>query len=376
MVALWQKSIAAAEELDTPLVVVHRDILSQNIEDMADFAKKHGVMLRPHLKTHKTLEIARLQQEHGAVGLTCAKTGEAEVFLEAGFTDLLIAFPLVGPAKQRRLFDLIARFPQAKIATLVDSPELAGELSAHAAQRGVILPVWVKVDSGLRRVGVLPGAPAVELARQAASLPALQYEGLLTHAGHSYGASSPEQVREIGLQEAECLLNSAQELPAGAGGISVGSTPTVRVSGAVPGVTEIRPGNYVFCDATQVRLGVATPERCALRVFARIVSRPAPDRLVIDAGAKTLALDKGAHGTDAVAGFGLIVGHEDAVIERLSEEHGVIRIPEASPLQAGDLLEIIPNHSCPVANLTDELFVLDESGHTETWQVVARGKTR
>ncbi|MGB8954854.1 MAG: alanine racemase [Tumebacillaceae bacterium] len=376
MAALWQTSIATAEELDTPLVVVHRDILRKNIADMADFAKKHGVLLRPHLKTHKTLEIARQQLEHGAVGLTCAKLGEAEVFLEAGFTDLLIAFPLVGQAKQRRLFDLIAHFPHAKIATLADSRELAGELSAQAAQRGVILPVWVKVDSGLRRVGVLPGAPAVELAQQVESLPGLQYEGLLTHAGHSYGASSPEQVREIGLQEAECLLDSARKLPAGAGGVSVGSTPTVRVSGAVPGVTEIRPGNYVFCDATQVRLGVTTPERCALRVFARIVSRPAPDRLVIDAGAKTLALDKGAHGTDAVAGYGLIVGYEDAVIERLSEEHGVIRIPAASPLQAGDLLEIIPNHSCPVANLTDELFVLDDRGRTETWQVAARGKTR
>ena len=375
---LWQRSIDAPEELDTPLVVVHRDVLRQNIEDMADFARKSGVALRPHLKTHKTLEIARLQRELRAVGLTCAKIGEAEVFLEAGFSDLLIAFPLVGPAKQRRLFDLIARFPQAKVATLVDSADLAAQLDSQAAQRGVILPVWVKVDSGLRRVGVLPGAPAAELARQVLGMPALQYEGLLTHAGHSYGASTPEQVREIGRQEAECLLQSAEGLPASisAGGISVGSTPTVRVSGAVRGVTEIRPGNYVFCDATQVRLGVTTPDRCALRVFARIVARPAPDRLVIDAGAKTIALDKGAHGTDAVAGYGMIVGQEEAVIERLSEEHGVVRIPAESTLRVGDLLEIIPNHSCPVANLTDELFVLDDSGRTETWQVVARGKTR
>jgi len=375
---LWQKWLDV-EAVDTPLVVVHRDVLVQNICEMADFAREHGVALRPHLKTHKTLEIARLQLEHGAVGLTCAKVSEAEVFAENGFEQILIAYPVVGARKIERLFGLIRAHKSATIQTLTDSFEQARSLSEAAVSHGVTLSVWIKVDSGLKRCGTQPGEETVALLRAVQVLPGLQVEGLLTHAGHAYGAATPEQVRELGRGEAECLLRTA-ELARAEGlavqAISVGSTPTVRVSGQVQGVTEIRPGNYVFCDATQVRLGVTTPERCALRVFARIVSRPAPDRLVIDAGAKTLALDKGAHGSDAVQGYGTVVGHPEAVIARLSEEHGVVQVPQDSPLQIGDVIEIIPNHSCPVANLTDELFILGKEGRTERWPVAARGKTQ
>lgn len=378
MADLWQNALSA-DDLDTPLVVVHRDVLTRNIEEMAAFAKAHGVQMRPHLKTHKSLEIARLQLESGAVGLTCAKLGEAEVFLANGFRSLLIAYPLIGKIKMQRLFDLIARYPDAELQTLVDSCDHTAALSQRAVEQGVKLPIWIKVDSGLHRVGVLPGAPAVELVRKVAELPGVTFLGLLTHAGHAYGASSSEKVQEIGREEAGCLLQTAEALRVqgiAVPGISVGSTPTVRVSGAVHGVTEIRPGNYVFNDATQIRLGVVSADQCALRVFTRVVSRPAPDRLVIDAGAKTLALDRGAHGSDALSGYGLVVGHPNAVIERLSEEHGVVKVPADSPIRVGDVLEIIPNHSCPVANLTDELFVLDATGNTAVWQVAARGKTR
>jgi D-serine deaminase-like pyridoxal phosphate-dependent protein len=377
MADLWQTLVNG--ELDTPLVVVHRERLLANIEDMAKFAGEQGVVLRPHVKTHKTWEIAQMQLSAGAAGLTCAKLGEAEAFLQRGAKSVLVAYPLVGKRKVERLFDLMARFPEAEVQTLVDSSRQVDELAAEAAVRGVQLPLWVKVDSGLRRCGVQPGLQAVELARHVKRSPGLLLLGLLTHAGHAYGAASYEQVQEIGRSEAQCLLETAAMLRAEGVdglGISVGSTPTVKVSGAVEGVTEIRPGNYVFYDATQVRLGVVAPERCALRVFAQVVSRPEAGRIVIDAGAKTLALDKGAHGSDAVSGYGMIVGHEQAVIERLSEEHGVVRIPEASGIAVGDVLEIIPNHSCPVVNLTDELCVVNSDGSTESWQVVARGKTR
>jgi D-serine deaminase-like pyridoxal phosphate-dependent protein len=377
----WQKGLDAAE-VDTPQVVVHQDILQRNIAEMANFARLHGVRLRPHLKTHKTLEIARLQIEAGAVGLTCAKLGEAEVFLQKGFRDLLIAFPLVGRQKMRRLFDLIESYPQATLQTIVDRAAHAAELAEEAVRRGVVLPLWVKIDSGLKRVGVQPGADAVTLVREVLAMDGLALQGVLTHAGHAYGAAGAEQAAEIGRQEATCLLETAELLRQEGVtvpedfGISVGSTPTVRTSGAVPGVTEIRPGNYVFADATQIRLGAATAETCALRVFSRVVARPEPERLVIDAGAKTLALDKGAHGTDGLTGYGVVVGHPDAVIERLSEEHGVVRVPAACELQPGDLVEIIPNHSCPVANLADELLVIGGHGLVGTWQVAARGKTR
>lgn len=373
----WQERLA--EPVDTPAVVVHYNVLEQNIRDMAAFAMQNGVHVRPHVKTHKTTEIAALQMRYGAVGLTCAKLGEAELYLAQGFREVLVAYPLVGATKLARLFDLLARYPHAHLQTIVDSAAQAEALAHAATQHGVTLPVWVKIDSGLRRCGVQPGQEAVELVRTVRELPALHLMGLLTHAGHAYAAASAEQVRAIGQAEAECLLQTAKLLQAqgmALSGISVGSTPTVQVSGAVPGVTEIRPGNYVFCDATQVRLGVTTADRCALRVFTTVVSRPAPDRIVIDAGAKTLALDKGAHGSDAVQGYGTVVGHSDFVIERLSEEHGVVRIPAASTVQLGDCLEIIPNHACPVVNLTDELLVLHEDGRTERWTVQARGKTK
>ncbi|ASS76156.1 hypothetical protein CIG75_15210 [Tumebacillus algifaecis] len=377
MAELWQTLTTV--EWDTPQVVVHRGRLEENITEMAAFAKAQGVALRPHVKTHKTWEIFAMQAKAGAVGLTCAKLGEAEVFLQRGVTSILVAYPLVGVRKVERLFELLERFPQAELQTIVDCKERAGELAQVTAARGLELPVWVKVDSGLRRVGVLPGEPAAALVKAVHQMPGLRLLGLLTHAGHAYGAASSEQVKKIGQDEAMCLLTTAELVQSDVRielGISVGSTPTVKTSGAVLGVTEIRPGNYVFYDATQVSLGVVTPERCALRVLTRVVARPEAGRIVIDAGAKTLALDKGAHGREGLVGYGLIVGQELAVIERLSEEHGVVRIPENSPIRVGDVLEIIPNHSCPVVNLTDELIVLDDFGARESWDVIARGNVR
>ncbi|MBL0386401.1 alanine racemase [Tumebacillus sp. ITR2] len=386
MTEFWQQEMAkTVDELETPMVLVHRAKLEQNVREMAEFAREHGVRLRPHLKTHKTWEIAELQLAAGAVGLTCAKLGEATVFLERGARDVLVAYPLVGP-KIRRLFELMAQYPQAVLQTLTAELAHAQALSEAAVAQGVQLKVWLKVDSGLKRVGVEPGERAAQLFREMAQLPGLDVQGFLTHAGHAYGAQTPEQVRAIGEYEAHCLLETmalvqsqgeiqSQKQNASSLAVSVGSTPTVRISGAVSGVTEIRPGNYVFCDATQIRLGVVRPERVSLRVLSRVVSRPAGDRIVIDAGAKTLALDRGAHGSDALQGYGLIVGHEHAVIERLSEEHGVVRIPTDSHIRVGDVLEIIPNHSCPVANLTDHLTVLNHDGSLSVWSVIARGQT-
>lgn len=377
---LWQQQIAGGvEELLTPAVVVHEAQVARNIRAMAEFADRHAVRVRPHLKTHKTWEIAAMQLQAGAVGLTCAKLGEAAVFLGHGARDVLVAYPLVGP-KIRRLFELKAQYPEANLHTLTDSLAHAVQLSQAAVAQGTTLGLWIKVDSGLKRCGTQPGQETAQLAREVAKLPGIRLQGLLTHAGHAYGVDTPEQVREIGEDEANCLLRTADLLVAEGEDrpnlrISVGSTPTVRISGTVAGVHEIRPGNYVFYDATQMRLGVATQEQVALRVLTRIVSRPAPDRLIVDAGAKTLALDRGAHGSDALQGYGVVVGHPQAVIERLSEEHGVVRVPVDSTLAVGDVLEVIPNHACPVANLTDCLTVLQADGSLTEWRVIARGQT-
>jgi D-serine deaminase-like pyridoxal phosphate-dependent protein len=369
MERFWQLQSA-----DTPLVMVDYRKLAANLDDMAGFARSHAVKLRPHAKTHKTAEIARLQLERGAVGITVAKVGEAEQLANHGVTDILVAYPIIGQAKLQRLYSLAERI---RLSTIIDSVEGAVALSDFFAQSGKQIDVYVKVDSGLHRCGRLPGNDAAELVRQASALSGVRVIGLLTHAGHAYGALDTEAVQKIGRQEAASLLETAALLPPSNDTyfeISVGSTPTVKISGAVSGVTEIRPGNYVFYDMTQVRLGIVPIEKCALRVLTQVVSRPAPDRIVIDAGAKTLALDRGAHGMEGVVGYGYVVGYPHAAIERLSEEHGVIRVSPDDRIAAGDLLEIIPNHACPVVNLTDELVVVDESGLRDRWQVVARGQ--
>ncbi|MFC4766134.1 alanine racemase [Effusibacillus consociatus] len=364
------------DSADTPMVLVHYGKLIANLDDMAEFAEASRVKLRPHAKTHKTAEITQLQRERGAIGITVAKIGEAEEMAIRGCANILIAYPIIGHSKLKRL---LALAEQIQVSTIIDSLEGAQALSSFFASQNRRIDVYVKVDSGLQRCGKKPGQEAADFTRRIADLPGIRLIGLLTHAGHAYGASEPHLLEKIARDEARSLLDTAALLnQAGlqVSEISVGSTPTVKISGSVPGVTEIRPGNYVFYDMTQVRLGVVPMERCALRILTQVVSRPAPDRIVTDAGAKTLALDRGAHGVEGVSGYGLIVDYPAAEIERLSEEHGVVKVSPADPIQVGDLLEIIPNHACPVVNLADELIVVDDRGLRDRWQVIARGKVK
>jgi D-serine deaminase-like pyridoxal phosphate-dependent protein len=362
--------------METPLVVVHYETLLRNLDRMAAFAREQGVRLRPHIKTHKMPPLAKMQEERGASGITVAKIGEAEVMAAHGCADILIAYPLIGREKIERLLALARK---VRISTLVDSLAGAQALSDAFTREGMRLPIYIKIDSGLHRCGVQPGEEAVQLVRQVTALPGLHFVGLLTHAGHAYAAGDKEELQTIGLWEARSLLETADRLKQEGfvvQEISVGATPTVRISGSVAGVTEIRPGNYVFNDMTQVRLGVAREEDCALRVIATVISRPENNRLVLDCGAKTLALDRGAHGVEGVSGYGKVVGHPECVIERLSEEHAVVKVPETCPLAIGDRVEIIPNHACPVVNLTDQVFVMQDGKIVDVWPVAARGQTR
>lgn len=372
------------QDLDTPALIIDLDKLEFNIRDMADFARQQGVKLRPHLKSHKIPEIARLQVEKGAVGVTVAKLGEAEVMAQAGIYDLLIANQITSPAKISRLLDLAER---VKVGVAVDSLEGAKNLSEAAEARNRQLGVLVEVDSGLRRCGVLPGAEVVELVREIGKLPGLVFEGIFTHAGHAYARENWQQVLEVGRQEGEIMLETARLLTdAGIapGEISVGSTPTAKISGRIAGITEIRPGNYVFYDAIQVALGVVGPERCALTVLSTVISTPAADRLVLDAGSKTLALDKGAHGVSLVKGFGIILDEyglpwSGLTLERLSEEHGVVTITEnvqnaKNRPQFNTRVSIIPNHACTVINLFDQVYAVRGEVVETVWKVAARGK--
>lgn len=361
------------EDLPTPSLFVDVDILQKNIEDMQKFCNQQGIRLRPHIKAHKLVEIGIRQLAAGAVGFTCAKVSEAEAMLAAGPSEIFIANEVVGD-KIPALFNLAEK---VKVIAAVDSLAGAEALSREGSKRNHRLPVRIEIDTGLKRCGLADQGEVLRLARAVEKMPGLQLDGIFTHAGHVYGVTEPQRVAEIGESEGALLVRVAETLRRegiAVHSISVGSTPTARISGKVPGVTEIRPGNYVFHDAIQMGLGVAKEQDCALRVVATVISRPAPDRAVIDAGSKTLALDRGAHGANLVSGHGWIIHQPSLSLERLSEEHGILRLPAESGLKVGARLTIIPNHACTAINLAEGVFAVQGGRVLDYWPVDARGR--
>ena len=336
--------------IDTPALLVDLDRLDGNIGWMAEHARAAGVALRPHFKTHKSVAIAQRQLDAGAIGITVAKLDEAETLVDGGIdAPILIAFQIVAAPKLERAVRLAGRVP---LTLAVDSREGAARLAVAAAAGGRVLDVWIEIDSGLRRCGVLP-ADAAALARVVAAQPNLRLSGMFTHAGQSYAARDTAEVATIAAAEAAAVVESAaaaRQIGIPIETVSAGSTPTARFLDATSGVTEIRPGTSVFYDALQVALGSAPADRRAMSVAATVISRPASDRAVVDAGSKTLGLDKGAHSSDLLTDYGALVDADGAVV-RLSEEHGILRIPADSPLAIGDRVRIVPNHVCSVTNL-------------------------
>jgi D-serine deaminase-like pyridoxal phosphate-dependent protein len=360
--------------LDTPVMVVDEGILHQNIAEMQGFANSVGVNLRPHIKTHKSPQIARLQLQAGAVGITCAKLGEAEVMArEAGVQDILIAYPIVGQPKIERLLSLM---DQVHMTVAVDTLDAATALSNAVVRAGRTLDLYLEVNTGQDRAGQRAGEEALALGKAIAALPGVRIVGVMTHEGHA-GASEPDLIADKAKAAGLALVETA-DLLRRAGvpvtTVSVGSTPSSPFTPTIPGVTEMRPGTYVFNDNTGFRHGRMGPDRCAARIAATVVSRPSPDRAIIDAGSKALAMDP----SPSHPGHGFIIGHPDATIARISEEHGVVLLPtEDEPgFSVGDRVEVIPNHICPTINLTDELFIVRDGKVIDRWPVSARGKVR
>jgi len=359
--------------IDTPALMLDLEQLDKNIQDIIHFSKEHHVAYRPHIKTHKSTEIAKRQIDFGAVGMTVATVGEAEVMADAGIESILIAYPVVLEVKLARILALLDK---TSIIVTVDSQEQASILNDFFGKHHQNLTVWIKVNTGLNRCGVEPNQEVLDLAKHIQTLTALSLTGIFTHAGHSYAATSEAEIKEIALYEAEAVVGSATlceeagiEIPHR----SIGSTPTYKIAGAVEGITEIRPGNAVFYDMIQVGLGAATIEQCALTVIASVGSIK-EGRIVIDAGSKTLNLDRGAHGNENVAGHGYIKEYPDLIIERLSEEHGIIEVNQPVDLSIGELLTIIPNHACTVANLFNTYQVCRDGKVIDQWKVDARGR--
>ena len=354
---------------DTPSVVVELERLRANVERAARAAAAHGVRLRPHAKTHKMLEVARLQLAAGAVGLQVAKLGEAEVLVDGGVADIFVGYPIVGRAKLRRLAELAER---CELSVAVDSLAVAEPLSELARSWDRPLPVMLEVDTGLRRTGAASGASAVELAQRIDDLAGLQLVGVFTHEGHVYGAGDARERETLARQACAALVETADLIRArgiDVATVSVGSTPSFQFALECAGVTEARPGTYVFNDRLQLGLGSAMLDEIAAFVVATVVARPAPDRAVIDAGSKVLTYDPAPDGA-----HGALVGGDGALVTRLSEEHGVVELSAGTDLQVGERVIVVPNHICPVINLADCVDVVENGAVVDRWRVAARGR--
>lgn len=363
-------------------MLVDRARVDRNLERLQQAAGARGLRLRPHAKTHKSVELARLQVERGAVGICCAKLGEAEVFAEAGIEDIRLPYPL-NPVNAERVLDLLDR---TRLSFIVDHEQVARGWSDAMQRAGREVDVLVKVDVGFHRCGIDPAsADAAAFVARVAALPGLRFRGLLSHAGHGYGATSEDAVRAIAEDEARVMTTLADAVRArgvDVREISVGATPTVRYSLQQDGITELRPGNYIYFDRTQVALGAAGWDDCALTVLARVVTKPAADRIILDSGSKTLTNDL-ARGFTPAPGHGVVLQQIDGVqrpdesllIERLSEEHATVRVTGgAHHLEPGDLVRVIPNHSCVVSNMVDAAWLVDGNQVVERLEISARGR--
>jgi D-serine deaminase-like pyridoxal phosphate-dependent protein len=362
--------------LDTPALLFDLDALESNIAEMGSVARVADVRLLPHTKTHKSPEIARMQVEAGAAGITVAKVGEAEVMVDAGLDDVLIAYPIWGEAKLARLRALLER---AAIRVSLDSAEVAEGIGRVGRDGGRDIPVLIEVDTGLHRLGRMPGAPTVDLAMSVARVPGVEVVGLLTHAGHAYRSADAAALRAAAEREVLDLVETA-EACARAGleirEISVGSTPTARIAAGVAGVTEIRPGTYVLNDVQQLRLGVATEATCAARVLVTVVARPDAERFVVDAGSKAFTSDGEDGEATAFPGRGVVLGRPDLRLDFMSEEHGVGHLEGDGDLVIGDRLEVIPLHACSCVNMFDVAIGIRGGAVEREIAITARGRMR
>lgn len=338
--------------------------MDANLARMARIAAGHQVRLRPHAKTHKSGYVARRQMAHGAVGLTAATFIEAETFAGAGIDDILIAHPPVGEAKLGRLATLADRV--RRLAVSLDDVDIARALPKR------VEVLW-EIDPGQHRIGTAPGPSTVDGVRRLVdALGGERFRGLITHGGHSYGATDSAGRQLAADQESDALLTTAallRETGIQVRELSLGSTPTAGLS-LRQGITEMRPGTYVYGDANNVALGSHRLEDCALVVVATVVSTPAADRAVVDAGSKALSADLRVAGLE---GYGIVLGHDGLTLARLSEEHGVLTSAGGTGLKIGDRLAIIPAHACTTVNLHPALLFASENANVRWVPVDARG---
>ena len=356
---------ALVERVDTPAPIVLIDVVQRNIDRMQDFAVQHDLQVRPHVKTHKCVEIGRLQIEAGAVGITAGNVGEAEVFAEAGFDDIFLAYPVWAAGTKGERIRGLATATRLRVGA--DNIAAIDALADAMKDEPERLEIVVEVDCGAGRSGAPPEA-AGDLAL-AARKRGLVPVGVYTYPGHG---SSGQDIRELAARDQEVALTAAVRSFAGVGVsaevVSAGSTPTVAFSTSGL-ITEVRPGEYVFCDMDNTRLGACDEDQIALFVAATVVSDWVPGQVILDVGTKALGRDGNPQ-----KGYGQIGGMK-AVLSKLNEYHGFLAVPPGEPRPSvGTVLPMVPNHVCPIVNNFEELIVTDSQGTTPRgWPVAARG---
>ena len=359
----------AVDALETPVPIVDLDRLERNLDRVAGYAAEHGLGLRPHIKTHKTPWIAAEQLARGAIGLTCATAFEAEV-MSAVATDLLVAYPPVTPARITRLLALPR---ETDLMVALDSAEAIERLATGARQEDRAVRVLIELDVGMHRVGLPAPADAMELAKLVRQRPPLQYAGIAFYPGHVREAVEKQ---DAALAELSDRLRGALELFERAGLapaiVSGGSTPTMFRTHELPGVTEFRPGTYVFNDRTTAAVGACAWDDCALTVAATVVSTAIPGQAVIDAGSKALGREPlRGEGT----GFGALRNHPEVPVRTMSEEHGILYLGQSTwRPHVGDVVHVVPNHVCIVVHLNDVIFGARGDVVDRRWKVEARGR--
>jgi D-serine deaminase-like pyridoxal phosphate-dependent protein len=358
------------ESIDTPAVLVDLNRMERNLSRAAAYARQHGLALRPHVKTHKSPRVASAQIALGATGLTCATPHEAEVMAGVS-TDLLVAYPPVGAARAKRIAELP---PEVTVTVALDSERAVHEIAQAATNAKRTVGVLVELDLGMHRVGVPVVDTALDLARRIGAEPSLEFRGIAFYPGHVRESVDDQDAKLRALRDAlgEAIQRFERE-GMSPSVVSGGSTPTLWRTHEITGVTEFRPGTYVYNDRTTAAIGACSWDDCALTVLATVVSTAVPGQAVIDAGTKALGREpvRGAEGE----GFGQLLDRPEVLVQRMSEEHGVLDLSKSTwRPEVGERVRVIPNHVCIVVHLNDVVYGVRDGAIETSWPVAARGR--
>lgn len=364
------------QEIDTLALLIDYEVMLRNLRQMQAKANQYGVKLRPHIKTHRMPELAKLQMAEGAAGITVAKVGEAEVMAAHGLTNIFIANEIVGLSKLARIKELQQTI---QIRLGVDNTYQIDQLAEvfQDSERGI--EVLIEYEVGENRSGVITDEELIALAKYIKTKDKVILKGVFSHEGHSYKAKDPADCMRLATISQERTVRAGhllRNMGFAIDTISIGATPSLMHTAVIEGVTEIRPGTYIFMDAGQGS-AINDYSRCAATVLTTVISKPTAERVVLDAGAKTLNSQNRSEGICATPGFGLVKNSENIRLSGVFDEHGLIYDRTArEQLQVGDKIEVIPNHICPTCNLYDYAYLVSEGQVVKTIPILCRGRSQ